>query len=84
MKTIYVNLKEINALQEKIMLFIQVWVRTKKTPVPQKEIIKKMTEKGVKSFTTVWALNALLRKGYIRRATTLAQNKTFYIQLRTV
>lgn len=82
-KTFYVDLSEVNELQRNIMNFIDGWVRSEKTPVPQKEIISAMTKMRVKTFTTINALNALLRKGYIRRAVVIS-NKTSYVQLRRV
>lgn len=81
--TKYLDLYEINELQRTIMKFIDNWVITKKTPIPQSAIVKNMTEAGTKDFTTVNAINALLRKGYIRRAI-ITSNKTFYVQLRRV
>lgn len=82
-KTKYVNLYEINELQRKIMKFVTKWVHEEKTPIPQKEIVTAMKQSGVKDFTAVNAINALLRKGYIRRAVTIS-NKTYYVQLRSV
>ena len=81
--TVYVTVNEINKLQTDIMHFIDWWVREQKTPVPQKEIVAKMLRVGIKDLTTVNALNALLHKGYIRRASTIS-NKTYYVQLRTI
>ena len=82
-KSMYVNIDEINDLQTEIMVFISKWVRENKVPIPQKKIIEEMKVNGVKEFTTVWSINALLKKGYIRRAYTIS-NKTSYVQLRTV
>jgi hypothetical protein len=81
--SIYVDVTGVNRLQREIMLFIDDWARNKKTPIPQKEIILGMVEKGVKTFTTINALNSLLKKGYIRRSCEIS-NKTFYVQLRRV
>jgi len=75
---------EINALQTNIMLFIKGWANTKKTPIPQKEIIHYMTAHGTKSFTVLNAINALLFKGFIRRAVTEYQNKSFYVMIRNI
>ncbi len=80
-KPVWINHTEINELQTRIMLFVDDWVHTKKTPIPQKDIIAAMLSDGVKTFTTVGALNTLLKKGYIRRAITVS-NKTMYVQLR--
>ena len=79
----YFNTKDINNLQENIMVLVTIWVRTENTPIPQKEILADMQKKGVKDCTVVNALNALLRKGYIRRSHTFGR-ETRYIQLRSV
>ena len=81
--TVYKDFSEVNKLQTDIMVFIDTWVKTQKTPVPQKKIIAEMKNQGIKDFTTIWALNALMHKGYIRRAYVIS-NKTFYVQLRRV
>jgi hypothetical protein len=83
MTTIYTSLEEINELQKKIMVFIDQWVRTEKTPVPHRMIIVEMHNQKVPDITTAGAITALLRKGYIRRACTIS-NKTYYVQLRSV
>lgn len=79
----YVNIDDINELQMDIMVFISAYVRTNKVPVPQRSIIEAMKSQGVKDFTTVWSLKALLRKGYLRTAISYS-SKTSYVQLRTV
>jgi hypothetical protein len=84
MRTVYVNLSGINKLQEEIMHFVDWWAKNEKTPVPRKAIIDKMKESGVKGFTTINALSSLLKKGYIRRTYASYQNKTFYVQIRTI
>lgn len=87
-KSGWVDLYGINELQTEIMEFVDWWVRAKKTPIPQKEIIDKMHKQGVKDFTTVNALKSLKKKGYIRLADPRAMgkpgNQTFYVQLRRV
>ena len=83
MKTAYMNFSEINDLQKEIMVFIGDWCRSKKTPVPQHEIVLAFTGRGVLFFTTVNALNVLVKKGYIRKSV-MSSNTTNYIQLRTV
>lgn len=70
-------------LQIRIMKFVDEWVKTEKRPVPQKEIINRMKSEGVKSFTTVNAINALIRKGYIRKGIAVS-NKTLYVQLKGI
>jgi len=82
-RTVYINLTDINPLQQEIMLFIQGWVREEKTPVPQKEIVLGMGRAGKKSFTVINSIKGLLTKGYIRRAYMIS-NKTYYVQLRSV
>ena len=84
MKTEYISFDEINPLQTRIMLFIQDWVKTKKTPVPQKEVVSQMKREGFREPTILLSLNSLLKRYYIRKACTGAQNRTFYIQLRTI
>jgi hypothetical protein len=79
----YINLDEVNKLQTEIMNLIDEWVRTQKTPVPHKQILKSMKEQGIGFPTTVNALNSLLHKGYIRRAVMIS-NKTFYVQIRRI
>lgn len=64
---------------------VDKWVRNQKTPVPRNHIISEMKNNGVEDFTTIFSLNSVMSKGYIRRAiTTTNQNKTLYVQLRTI
>lgn len=69
------------------MLFVDSWVRKEKIPVPRKEIMKEFA--GKKSdgknppITIEGAINALLRKGYIRRGYT-GTNQTTFVQLRNI
>ena len=72
-----------NELQENIMLFISQWARENKDPIPRKNIVTAMADNGVKSFTTINAINVLLRKGYIRRSVGRS-NTTSYVQIRTL
>lgn len=72
-----------NELQENIMLFISKWARENKGPIPRKNIVTAMTNNGVKSFTTINAINVLLRKGYVRRSVGRS-NTTSYVQIRTL
>lgn len=82
-KTLYVSLSEVNNVQTSIMEFVDVWVHTEKTPVPLKEIISTMLTEGIKSPTTIKAINVLLKKGYIRRAIIIS-NKSSFVQLKRV
>lgn len=83
-KTTYLNVSEINELQTKIMQFIQDWARDQKTPCPRQQIVLAMKKSSnTAGFTTVNAIEALIRKGYIRRATTFS-NKTMYVQIRRI
>ena len=69
------------------MEFVDIWVKTEKTPVPRKEIVKMMKEIGASKNTVKKALFGLLRQGYLRKAIMDADtplNKTFYVQLRRV
>ena len=91
-----VNCRDVNDLQIAIMQMVDRWVHEVKTPVPYKEILFEMKKAGVKNFTTVNALSALLKKGYIRRSVSTvfmdargnivqtATNQTFYVQLKRV
>jgi len=83
MPNVYVDLIPINKVQTNIMLFVDGWVRKIKTPVPQHKIIIDMQEKGTKHFTTVNALNSLVRKGFLRKSCIMG-NKTSYVQIRRV
>ena len=82
-ETVYVDLSDINSLQRDIMTFVQVWVKERKTPVPHRETLDAMEKLGVKVPTTIKAVGALLRKGYLRRAVTMG-NKSFYVQIRSI
>ena len=82
-KTKYSPFEEINELQKEVMTFIDKWVRTEKTPVPRQQIMKEFIARKVPRITIEWAIGALLRKGYIRRAYS-GSNKTFYVQLRNI
>ena len=83
LRAVYINLKEINKLQTRIMKFVDQWAHEEKTPIPLKEIIEEMKRQGIKDFTTVNAINGLLNKGFIRRAVTIS-NTTSFVQLRRV
>lgn len=81
------DLYDVNEFQRTIMQFVDNWVRTEKTPVPQKQIVKAMKELKYKDYTTVNALNSLNKKGYLRVAimgVDYPRNQTFYVQLRRV
>lgn len=82
-KTQYTNLREVDELQTNIMRFVDLWVHEKKTTVPLKEIIRYMSNEGIKSFTTIKAIGVLIKKGYIRRSEEIS-NKTYFVQLRRV
>jgi hypothetical protein len=84
MQTEYTNLVELTDLQKKVMVYIQDWARNKKTLVPQKAVVKQMKLEGMKEATILNILNVLQTNYYIRRACTGAQNRTFYVQLRTI
>lgn len=83
-KTVYQGFREINDHQVKVMEFIVGWVRTKKEPVPQKEIYIQMEKDGMKYEAVKWSLKVLLYKGYIRRGYAQQQNTTTYVQLRSI
>ena len=78
------NLRDINDFQQEVMGYIDWWVRDQKTCVPLKQIIAGMKKSGYKSFTTVNALNTLIKRGYIRRSVVSENNRTTFVQLRRV
>ncbi len=80
------NLKDINNLQQEIMVFVNEWVHIEKTVVPRKEIISKMQIQGHKDCTVINALNCLLRKGYLRRCSLVANkvHSSYYVMLRGI
>lgn len=80
-KTDYVNFSDINDLQRRIMIVVNDWAHKEKTPIPLKEIMKSMDDQGVKDFTTIKAIQVLLKKGYIRRAVIIS-NKRSFVMLR--
>lgn len=86
-KTKYSPYEEVNDLQKHIMVFIDHWVRTENTPVPKKEIVKAFSDKKKPDYhppvSIDRAINALLYKGYVRKAYS-GTNKTYYVQLRNI
>lgn len=84
MKALYISAThDVNQLQTDIMLFVDVWVHKEKTPVPLKEIIAEMKRQGIKEFTTIDAIKALVHKKYLRKAIMISKS-SFYVQLRRV
>ena len=80
-KTKYVDFYGITELQRDVMKVIDKWARENKEPIPHKEILNQMQQQGIKSYNTINAITALLKKKYIRRAVVIS-NKSFYVQLR--
>jgi DNA-binding MarR family transcriptional regulator len=78
------NILDIDENQIKIMMFVKEWSNTEKTPTPQKEIIKHAVSIGIKSYNAVYSIHALIEKGYIRKAYSEKQNRTFYVQCRNI
>jgi len=83
-KTIYVTYGELNDLQREIMIFVQYWVKTKKTTVPLKEIIKSMNKKNKKTQTVIKSTRVLVLKGYIRRSLEINSRRTSFVQVRSI
>lgn len=77
-------MSDINVLQTKVMLFIKWWVDTKKTIVPQAQIIKAMKLQNMKSYTCLYTIKALIQKEYIRKAVTQHDGRTYYVQIRNI
>jgi len=74
---------DINAMQLDVMRVIDTWVRTEKTPVPRRHVVKTMKDKGVREVTTKATLRVLLNRGYIRKGVVMS-SRTVYVQLRGI
>lgn len=70
-------------IQRQVLIIVDKWVRNKKTPVARNFIISEMEKNGIEDFTTIYTLNAVIKKGYIRKSC-VSSNKTLYVQLRTI
>ena len=58
--TKYADLYGVTVLQKKIMDFVDTWVRTEKTPTPQKEIVKAMKKQGIKLTFLPYIMKAVI------------------------
>lgn len=58
---------DLSEFEVEIMLFVTDWIKTKKTTVPSRAIVKGITEKGYKEPAILVALRRLSNKGYIRK-----------------
>lgn len=83
-KTLYVSLNELTDTQIDIMQFVDLWVHTKKTTVPFKEISIEMTKRGVPHKTIEYSIKILMSKGYLRRSVGGGNGKASFVQLRRV
>ncbi len=83
MSTQYTTLYEITDIQMKVMRYVTLWVKTKKTPIPRKEIVKEMQKQGEKDSTIFFAIAGLLKLGYIRNGVATS-NKATYVQIRSI
>lgn len=81
--TVYEDINDLTELQKSVMEVITKWVRVNKTPVPRKEIIISMKMLGTNKPAVVYCLDALLKRGYIRRAFTMS-NTTEFVQIRNI
>ena len=77
-------MNEINELQKNIMVFCSKCAKEENIPIPQSKIIKGMQRINVKSYTTLNAIRALLSKGFIRKAWSGNQNRTYYVMCRNI
>lgn len=75
---------ELNQFQTNIMAFIKEWADTEKTIIPQKEILSYFSRHGVQSYTTLNAVNSLIKKGFIRKAYSEMKNRTYYVMIRNI
>ncbi len=71
-------------VDSKILKFINLWVHQKKTPVPYKKIVDEMDKQEVSRRTVEYSVKILMKNGFIRRAQGGGNNKTAFIQLRTI
>lgn len=72
-------------IQFNIMLIIKRWCKKHPdNPIPQSEIISQMKLLGVKSYSTLNAINSLIEKGYIRKSVNSYNHRTFYVMIRNV
>ena len=81
----YVN--NLNELQTDIMMFCKGWAKVTNTPIPQNRIVKAMQQTkygNIKSYTTLNAVRSLLAKGFIRKAWSGNQNRTYYVMCRNI
>ena len=83
MKTVYSSTSDLTGLQQEIMHVIIDWIHKKNTPIPLKQIMITMKDKGVKDPTIVNSVNGLLLKGYLRRACIIS-NRTFFVMMRSI
>lgn len=68
-------------------MFVDLWARKVKTPIPRKVIVDEMGDHDITKYAVTSALNGLLKLGYIRRAIHGADqplNETLFVQLRRV
>lgn len=77
-------MREPNELQTNILLVVRSWADTQKSTIPRSEIIKAMSEKGVKPYTTINAIASLIGKGYLRKSRMIGVNQTFYVLIRNL
>ena len=84
-KGLFLNFSEVSNLQTNIMRYVDIWIKKEKVTIPQKVIVIKMEQEGVKACTTLNALTVLVRKGYLRKTGRSSRhNGTSYTQLRSV
>ncbi len=62
---------------------VKHWVDTKKTPMPKKELFKVLVLADMAESTARFAIAALVKEGYIRRAVAVS-NQTFYVLLKWI
>jgi hypothetical protein len=68
-----------------VLIIVDKWVKSQKTPVPRSHILTEMGNGGIKKYTAIFSINSVVDKGYIRRAiTSLNRSHTYYVQLRTI
>lgn len=72
--------------QERIMRYIDSWVRSQKQPISRQQVFQIMLGEGMDDDTITRALESLVRKGYIRKGKLFNQKTraVCYTQVRSI
>ena len=73
--------------QQVVLEIVKEWARTYRTPMPKKELIKRLILKDVSESTSREALRLLVKNGYMRRSVgrqSSGYNTASYVLLRWI